>query len=39
MVDDAGNDAPAFEASDGDAEYARYLESCRRLGVDLRGQN
>ena len=33
MLDDA-DDAPAFDPPDKDAVYARYLETCKRLGVE-----
>ena len=34
MHDDADNDAPAFDPPDEDAVYSRYLETCKRLGVE-----
>ena len=34
MLDDADKDAPEFDPSDADAVYARYLETCKRLGIE-----
>lgn len=34
MLDDADEDGPAFDPPDTDSVYARYLETCRRVGVE-----
>ena len=34
MRDHTDDDAPEFDPPDADAVYARYLETCRRLGVE-----
>ena len=34
MLDDADRDAPEFDPPDADEVYARYLETCKRLGVE-----
>ena len=34
MLDDSDSEAHGLEPPDGDAVYARYLETCRRLGVE-----